>query len=315
MGTDLSPDAMNKASMNEIMASKRLKEAASHQAEAGKVQQVKAAEADAESRYLSGVGVARQRKAIVAGLQASVSEFSQEVEGATPKDVMDILLLTQYFDTLNSVGATNMILEHDPSTVGNLQRQVGNLHIKQMGALCQAVSFGEIPMMLNGPWFEDRLHVRGRAEMPLMSPEMQAAAMQGQNPYGPGPGGMGMPDPSQMTILIQEEEWNLVKSKEKDGMYEGTYALKQRPHLPPNVKKTAEHAPVNMTFDCQVFIGEGDFVLPEDEEKNPNDPQNGNDDEKLNGNLNKDEEECAQEEEEQDPIDPVVTEFDDLELD
>jgi len=124
--TDLSPDATNKASMNEIMASKRLKEAASHQAEADKVQQVKAAEADAESRYLSGVGVARQRKAIVAGLQASVSEFSQEVEGATPKDVMDILLLTQYFDTLNSVGANNMILEHDPSTVGNLQRQVGN---------------------------------------------------------------------------------------------------------------------------------------------------------------------------------------------
>ena len=124
--TDLSPDAMNKASMNEIMASKRLKEAASHQAEADKVQQVKAAEADAESRYLSGVGVARQRKAIVAGLQASVSDFSKEVEGATPKDVMDILLLTQYFDTLNSVGATNMILEHDPSTVGNLQRQVGN---------------------------------------------------------------------------------------------------------------------------------------------------------------------------------------------
>merc|ERR1719384_1392025 len=136
-----------------------------------------------------------------------------------------------------------------------------HVHIKRMGALCQAVSFGEIPMMLNGPWFEDRLHVRGRAEMPLMSPEMQAAAMQGQNPYGPGPGGMGMPDPSQMTILIQEEEWNLVKSKKNEGMYEGTYALKQRPHLPPNVKKTAEHAPVNMTFDCQVFIGEGDLLI------------------------------------------------------
>merc|ERR1712176_656500 len=88
--------------------------------------QVKAAEADAESRYLSGVGVARQRKAIVAGLQASVSEFSKEVDGATPRDVMDILLLTQYFDTLNSVGANNMILEHDPSTVGNLQRQVAS---------------------------------------------------------------------------------------------------------------------------------------------------------------------------------------------
>jgi regulator of protease activity HflC (stomatin/prohibitin superfamily) len=123
--TDLSPDARVKASMNEINASKRLKEAASHKAEADKVQQVKGAEAEAEARYLSGLGVARQRKAIVSGLQESVSAFSDEVKGATPKDVMDILLLTQYFDTLSAVGANNMILEHDPSTVANLQKQVG----------------------------------------------------------------------------------------------------------------------------------------------------------------------------------------------
>merc|ERR1719221_1772307 len=46
--------------MNEINASKRLKEAASHKAEAEKIRQIKAAEAEAEARYLSGVGVARQ---------------------------------------------------------------------------------------------------------------------------------------------------------------------------------------------------------------------------------------------------------------
>jgi len=89
--TDVSPDAKVKASMNEINASRRLKEAASHKAEADKVRQVKAAEGEAEARYLSGLGVARQRKAIVQGLQSSVAEFSSEVEGATPKDVMDIL--------------------------------------------------------------------------------------------------------------------------------------------------------------------------------------------------------------------------------
>merc|ERR1719410_2140858 len=177
-----------------------------------------------------------------------------------------------------------------------------HVHIKQMGALCQAVSFGEIPMMLNGPWFDDRLHVRGRAEMPLMSPEMQAAAMQGQNPYGGG-----MPDPSQMTILIQEEEWNLVMDKEDESVYKGTYTLKQRPQLPPNVKKTSEHAPVNMIFDCEVYIGgnpEKSIKSKEEEEKNPNDPQSASVDSKNNS---KDEDECAQEEEE-DPIDPVVTE-------
>mmetsp|Transcript_14209 Transcript_14209/g.29239 ORF Transcript_14209/g.29239 Transcript_14209/m.29239 type:complete len:284 (-) Transcript_14209:446-1297(-) len=131
--TDLSPDSKVKASMNEINASKRLKEAASHKAEADKVQQVKGAEAEAESRYLSGIGVARQRKAIVNGLQASVSEFSQEVNGATPKDVMDILLLSQYFDTLSTIGANSIILEHDPATVANLQAQVGKSFLRSSG--------------------------------------------------------------------------------------------------------------------------------------------------------------------------------------
>jgi len=122
--TDLSPDARVKASMNEINASKRLKEAASHKAEADKVQQVKAAEADAEARYLSGLGVARQRKAIVQGLQSSISEFSETVDGVSSKDVMDILVLTQYFDTLGAVGANNLILEHEPVSVASLQNQV-----------------------------------------------------------------------------------------------------------------------------------------------------------------------------------------------
>jgi hypothetical protein len=88
------------------------------------------AEAEAEARYLSGLGVARQRKAIVEGLQASVSEFSEEVEGATPKDVMDILLLSQYFDTLSIVGANNLFLEHDPATVADLQASLRQAFLK-----------------------------------------------------------------------------------------------------------------------------------------------------------------------------------------
>ena len=131
--TDLAPDHKVKASMNEINASRRLKEAAAHKAEADKVKQVKAAEADAEARYLSGLGVARQRKAIVQGLQESVGTFADEVEGATPKDVMDILLLSQYFDTLSSVGANSLILEHDPATVAALRMSVGGSFLKDVG--------------------------------------------------------------------------------------------------------------------------------------------------------------------------------------
>jgi regulator of protease activity HflC (stomatin/prohibitin superfamily) len=122
--TDLSPNSKVKASMNEINASRRLKEAASHKAEADKIRQVKAAEAEAEARYLSGLGVARQRKAIIEGLKESVGTFSAEVKGMQAHDVMDILLLSQYFDTLNAVGANSMILEHDPGTVANLRTAV-----------------------------------------------------------------------------------------------------------------------------------------------------------------------------------------------
>lgn len=64
------------------------------------------------------------------GLQSSVSEFSSEVDGATPKDVMDILLLSQYFDTLSTIGANQLFLEHDPATVAALQGAVGKSFLK-----------------------------------------------------------------------------------------------------------------------------------------------------------------------------------------
>uniref|UniRef100_A0A7S2W4V0 Band 7 domain-containing protein n=1 Tax=Rhizochromulina marina TaxID=1034831 RepID=A0A7S2W4V0_9STRA len=102
--TDLTPDQKVKDAMNQINASRRLKDANAEKAEADKIQMVKSAEADAESKYLSGVGVAKQRKALVDGLRDSIMEFSGDVDGATPKDVIDLLLLTQYFDMLKDVG-------------------------------------------------------------------------------------------------------------------------------------------------------------------------------------------------------------------
>ncbi|KAH8060216.1 hypothetical protein JL722_5181 [Aureococcus anophagefferens] len=91
--------------MNEINASKRLKDAAKEKAEGNKVLTVKSAEAEAESKYLSGVGVARQRKAIVDGVRGSISQFSGNIKGTTPKDVVDLLLITQHFDMLRTSAA------------------------------------------------------------------------------------------------------------------------------------------------------------------------------------------------------------------
>lgn len=105
--TDLDPDQRVKQAMNEINSSKRLKFAIAERAEGDKILQVKAAEADAEAKYLSGVGVAKQRKAIVDGLRASIVDFDNKVEGSSTKDIVTLLLVTQYFDTIRDVGSSN----------------------------------------------------------------------------------------------------------------------------------------------------------------------------------------------------------------
>mmetsp|Transcript_6424 Transcript_6424/g.15939 ORF Transcript_6424/g.15939 Transcript_6424/m.15939 type:complete len:281 (+) Transcript_6424:116-958(+) len=104
--TDLDPDQRVKNAMNEINSSKRLKFAVAERAEGDKILQVKSAEAGAEALYLSGVGVSRQRKAIVDGLRSSIVEFSGHTSADT-KDVMDLLLLTQYFDMIRDVGSAS----------------------------------------------------------------------------------------------------------------------------------------------------------------------------------------------------------------
>jgi len=103
--TDIQPDAKVKEAMNNINAAQRLKHAAADKAEAQKISIVKAAEAEAESKYLQGVGIARQRMAIIDGLRDSVVNFQTGVDGADSKDVMELVLATQYFDTLKDVGA------------------------------------------------------------------------------------------------------------------------------------------------------------------------------------------------------------------
>jgi len=105
--TDIDPDNRVKQAMNEINSAKRLKFAVAEKAEGQKILQVKSAEAEAEAKYLSGVGVAKQRKAIVDGLRTSIVDFSDGVKGASSKDVMDLLLLTQYFDCVKDVGTAN----------------------------------------------------------------------------------------------------------------------------------------------------------------------------------------------------------------
>jgi len=126
--TDIDVEYKVKASMNEINATRRLRVATEFKAEGEKIMQLKAAEAQAESKYLNGQGIAGERKAIIDGLKDSVVDFSTEVPGTTNKDVMDLILLTQYFDMLKEVGAcantTKLMMHHGPSAIKELKSQL-----------------------------------------------------------------------------------------------------------------------------------------------------------------------------------------------
>ncbi|CAA0832887.1 Hypersensitive-induced response protein 1 [Striga hermonthica] len=107
----------------------RLRVAANEKAEAEKILQIKRAEGEAESKYLSGLGgIARQRQVIVDGLRDSVLAFPENVPGTSAKDVMDMVLVTQYFDTMKEIGASSkssaVFIPHGPGAVKDIASQI-----------------------------------------------------------------------------------------------------------------------------------------------------------------------------------------------
>lgn len=132
--TDIDPDPKVKESMNEINAAQRMRVAATEKGEADRILKVKAAEGDAQSKALQGRGIADQRKAIVEGLRDSVDEFQRSVPGTTAKDVMNLVLMTQYFDTLKEIGASSrsntILIPHSPGSLASLSEQIRNAMIE-----------------------------------------------------------------------------------------------------------------------------------------------------------------------------------------
>lgn len=128
--TDIDPDAKVKAAMNEINSNQRLRVAANEKGEAEKILKVKAAEAEAESKALQGIGIANQRKAIIEGLRDSVDEFQKSIPSSTAADVMNLVLITQYFDTLKDIGSNSssntILLPHSPGALGDITDQIRN---------------------------------------------------------------------------------------------------------------------------------------------------------------------------------------------
>ena len=126
--TDIVPDEKVKSAMNDINAAQREQVAANARGEAEKILVVKKAEAEAESKALQGQGIANQRKAIIEGLQSSIEQFQKVVEGASAKEVMQLVMITQYFDTLKAIGesgkSNTLFLSHTPGAVKDLSDQI-----------------------------------------------------------------------------------------------------------------------------------------------------------------------------------------------
>jgi regulator of protease activity HflC (stomatin/prohibitin superfamily) len=126
--TDIVPDAKVKSAMNDINAAQREQVAANARGEAEKILVVKRAEAEAESKALQGQGIANQRKAIIEGLQSSIEEFQRVVGGASTSEVMQLVLVTQYFDTIKSIGESDktntLFLTHSPGAVKDISDEV-----------------------------------------------------------------------------------------------------------------------------------------------------------------------------------------------
>mmetsp|Transcript_10793 Transcript_10793/g.17098 ORF Transcript_10793/g.17098 Transcript_10793/m.17098 type:complete len:313 (-) Transcript_10793:17-955(-) len=127
--TDVRPSKEVMQAMDEINRQKRLRDAEQMRAEAEKIKVVTAAEAAAESAKLQGVGIAQQRNAIIEGLRTSVTEGTGEV--LTTEKISELLLITQYFETLRDIGANSkaqaiFIPQSPGQAIGDIAAQIRN---------------------------------------------------------------------------------------------------------------------------------------------------------------------------------------------
>jgi len=148
--TDIEPNASVKRAMTEINKAKRMRSAATDAGEATKIKAIKEAEAEAsrteiqakasaEAMHLSGVGIARQRQAIMEGLRESVNAWGKEVEDVQPQQVLDMMIVTQYFDMMKDVGSKTkgnaLFLDHSPAALTNLASTINKGFISNSGSM------------------------------------------------------------------------------------------------------------------------------------------------------------------------------------
>lgn len=135
--TNVTPDDDVIASMNSINIAQREKVAAQDLAEADRIKLVAAASAKAEAMRLEasakaeamrleGEGISSQRTKIIDGLSSNMSEL--KTKGINNTEVLNLLLLTQYMNTIESIGKSGnskiLFLPGGADSIDNLSKQI-----------------------------------------------------------------------------------------------------------------------------------------------------------------------------------------------
>lgn len=135
--TNVTPDDDVIASMNSINIAQREKVAAQDLAEADRIKLVAAASAKAEAMRLEatakseamrleGEGISSQRTKIIDGLSSNMSEL--KAKGINNTEVLNLLLLTQYMNTIEAIGKTPnskvLFLPGGADSIDNLSKQI-----------------------------------------------------------------------------------------------------------------------------------------------------------------------------------------------
>jgi len=125
--TDIKVDERIIKAMNDIVASEREKQAAIEKGNAKKILIVKEAEAEAESKKLQGKGIANQRIEIIRGFADSIKELKDA--NVSEDEILNFVLLTQYFDTLKDVAqaqSNTIMLPSSPQGFSNISDEIRN---------------------------------------------------------------------------------------------------------------------------------------------------------------------------------------------
>jgi regulator of protease activity HflC (stomatin/prohibitin superfamily) len=124
--SEILPNDAVRAAMNEINVNRRLKLAASHLAEAHRAEVIREAESKTERLHLDGVGTAQKRHAIVKGMEETVDSWMDDVYLVSPsnRDVMDLLVMSQYLDLLSAMKPNAVIMRPEPIEVVQMRQSV-----------------------------------------------------------------------------------------------------------------------------------------------------------------------------------------------